>query len=312
MTLNELEAIFGTGRVKVDKNLSPYLTLHTQVEAQFYLEAESREDWENIGKLKASGKIPVFIIGGGSNVAILKEKIEGLTVKNLYQKKEVLEEMDSYVDLLVSSGYPVARIVTETAKNGWGGLEYHLGLPGTVGGAIFMNSKWTRPLSYFGDSLIYAYIIDNDGKVKKVDRDYFEFAYDYSILHKTREIVVEAVFRLKKENPEVLEQRSRQSLLYRSETQPIGKATCGCFFRNISEKVQKELNLPFSSAGYLIDKAGLKNITVGDFTISDKHANFIINKGQGKPEDLKKLLALIKQKVKKKFGVELKEEVIVV
>lgn len=311
MTLNELEKILGKGRVQADKNLLPYLTFHTLTSAEYYFEAETREDWIKVGKLKASGKIPVFILGGGSNLAVLKDKIVGIVVKNMYSKLELLDETDKYSDILVSSGFPVVRLVTEAVRKGYGGLEYHLGLPGTVGGAIYMNSKWTNPLTYFGDSLLYAYIIDNDGEEKKVDRDYFKFAYDYSILHDTKEILLEAVFRLKKELPEMLKKRADSAFLYRKETQPTG-SSCGCFFRNVSEEVKSELNLPSSSAGYLIDKAGLKGTQIGDFIVSDKHSNFIINKGQGNPADLLRLLTLIKEKVKEKFGVELKEEVIVI
>ena len=97
---------------------------------------------------------------------------------------------------------------------------------------------------------------------------------------------------------------------YRKETQPFGVATSGCFFRNISKEDQERLKLPSTSAGYLIDHAGLKTTQVGDFIVSDKHANFIINKGSGKAEDLLKLVDKIKEEVNKKYGVDLEEEVI--
>jgi len=148
--------------------------------------------------------------------------------------------------------------------------------------------------------------------VKKVAKSYFKFAYDYSILQKTGEIVLEAVFRLKKIDPKILQDRAARSFKYRKKTQPFGVASSGCFFRNISDEEKNKRNLPTASAGYLIDKAGLKGFTVGGFYVSPIHANFIINKGNGKNEDLIKLLGIIKKGVKEKFGVELEEEVIII
>lgn len=297
----QLESILGKGRVVENKNISPYLTLRTQTSAQYYFEANSREDLLKVGELKAKGT-PVFILGGGSNLAIVKNRLEGLVVHNRYQKKEILSENDKEVELLVSSGYMTGRLVKETTSSGYAGFENHLGLPGTIGGAIYMNSKWTKPVSYCGDNLIWANVVDTHGNIKKVYKDYFQFAYDYSILQKTNEILVEAVFRLPKADPVRLQQKAKEALEYRRATQPFGVATSGCFFQNIEGE----------SAGQLIDQAGLKNHRVGDFIVSDKHANFIINTGAGKAADLTQIIQDIKSTVKQKYGVELKEEVIVI
>ena len=190
----------------------------------------------------------------------------------------------------------------ELAKNGYEGLEYHVGLPGTVGGALYMNSKWTMPLNYVGDALLSAQLLDKNGEEKKVTRSYFDFAYDTSVLQKSNEIVLEAVFKLKNSDPVATKKHAEFAMSYRRQTQPFGIFTSGCFFRNIDG----------GSAGKLIDQAGLKNLRVGKFHVSDKHANFIINDGGGKPADLKKLLKLVKNKVKEKFGVRLEEEVIII
>ncbi len=162
-----------------------------------------------------------------------------------------------------------------------------------------MNSKWTKPLNYFGDRLISATLLDNEGNEKQVDHDYFKFAYDYSRLQETHEILVDAVFHLPKADPAVLQKRSQDALAYRKSTQPFGVASSGCMFQNVDGR----------SAGELIDRAGLKGARVGSFVVSDKHANFIINEGEGRTEDLKKLLEMIKTKVREVHGVELQEEV---
>lgn len=310
--LNQLEVILGKGRVKSDFNLSPYLTLKTQTVAQYYFEARSATDLVAAIKVTLTLKIPFFFIAGGSNYAITKNKIAGLVVHNKYIKKEMIESDKNSLTLLVSSGYPVTKLVKETVDDGLAGIEYHLGLPGTVGGAVYMNSKWTHPVSYFGDTLVFANLVDKAGKVKRVERDYFQFAYDYSILHETREIVLEVAFRLIKSDPAILQKKAKEAMEYRRSTQPFGVYTSGCFFRNISKDDKEKKLLPTSSAGYLIDKAGLKGKTVGNFVVSDKHANFIINKGNGEAKDLVKLIAIVKETVHNKFGINLKEEVIVI
>jgi UDP-N-acetylmuramate dehydrogenase len=302
MITDILDSELGTERVKEHKNISPYITLRTATVAEYYFEAESREDIQKAYLIAKQQNIPFFMLGGGSNLAITKDILKGLVVRNLYQKKEIEGETADTVDILFSSGYSIARVVSETTAAGYSGFEYHLGLPGTLGGGIYMNSKWTKPVSYIGDSLIYANLLDKDGKIKKVDRDYFKFAYDYSILHETKEIVLEAVFKLQKQDPEELKKKAKQALMYRHETQVVGKPTAGCFFQNIEGR----------SVGKMLDEAGLKNTKVGSYVVSDQHANFIINTGEGKPEDLHTLLEIMKSKVKQKYGVDLKEEVVII
>jgi UDP-N-acetylmuramate dehydrogenase len=117
------------------------------------------------------------------------------------------------------------------------------------------------------------------------------------------------VFTFKKTDPELLKKRSEEVFDYRIQTQPVGVSTSGCVFQNISEEEQKKHKLPTRSAGYLIDQAGFKGYSQGGFTVSDIHANFIINRGTGSPEDLHDLIAKIEKTVKKKFGITLEKEV---
>jgi UDP-N-acetylmuramate--L-alanine ligase/UDP-N-acetylenolpyruvoylglucosamine reductase len=299
-------------KIEKDKDLYLYLTLKTHVKAEYFIEARTRQDLIEAKAYSIKNKIPLFILGGGSNLAILKKEIGGLVVKNNYKEFEVIEENADHAVVSVSSGYPVSLLIANTVSRGFEGFEYHQGLPGTVGGAIYMNSKWTKPPTYFGDPLVYAFLLDQNGKVKKVDRNYFQFAYDNSILQKTRETVLEVVFELKKTDPKGLKEKAAWALAYRKKTQPFGIASSGCFFRNISLKDKERLNLPTTSAGYLIDRSGLKGYEVGAFYVSPIHANFIVNRKEGRREDLIKLLETIKSKVRQNFGVELEEEVIIV
>ena len=293
-------------------DLFPHTTLRMRVKAKYFCIARSREDLITAQHYASEHALKLLILGGGSNIAITSPEVDALVVKNLYMKKEIVEEAHDYVDLSVSSGYPVGKLVNETADAGYAGIEYHLGLPGTVGGALYMNSKWTHPECYFGDALYRAYLLDSKGTIRRVDRDYFNFAYDYSILHDSREILLEAVFRFKKLDPAVLRKRADDAKEYRKKTQPTGVASSGCFFQNITDDEQQKAGLDTKSAGSLVDKSGLKNFRVGNFVVSPDHANFIINQGDGDPADLKEMLRMIKQKVKEKFSIALREEVIAV
>lgn len=289
-------------KIQRNVNLLQFNTLRMNSIAEYFLEAKTREDLIEGKKFAVKNNLPLFILAGGSNLAIVKDKISGLVIKNNYQDLKILEDNKNDILLSVSSGYSVSLLVKDTVNKGYQGFEYHRGLPGTVGGAIYGNSKWTKPVSYFGDNLVYAYLIDGRLQDKKVDRKYFHFGYDYSILQETKEVILEAAFRLNKVNPRILKERAESSYNYRKKTQPMGVKTSGCFFKNIKGK----------SAGQLIDQAGLKGFSVGNFTVSPIHANFIINQGNGKTEDLLKLVNIIKKKIMDKFGVKLEEEVVII
>ncbi|OGK62329.1 hypothetical protein A2334_02090 [Candidatus Roizmanbacteria bacterium RIFOXYB2_FULL_38_10] len=305
---------FGPNKIEKDKDLFPYLTLRTHVIAPYFFEAETKGELVSVLTMCLRENVPYILIGGGSNTAIITKEIRGLTIKNSYSELKLIHEEKTYVELSISSGYSVSLLVSETVEKGWGGFEYHKGLPGTMGGGVYMNSKWTRPLSYIGDRLISAQILDKKGRLKLVERDYFQFGYDFSTLQKTGEIFIDGIFRLEKTDPNILKRRADESLSYRKKTQPFGVATCGCFFQNISKADQLRLDLPTTSVGYLIDKAGMKNLKIGAFSVSNLHANFILHsaRGDGKTQDLLQLISEIKRKVKERFGVTLIEEVVVI
>lgn len=292
-------------------NLSPYLTLHIHAQAEEFIEVTTKKELIDAVKYAINGSIPYYIIGSGSNVVLRKDTFPGLIIKNSYILSEIIKETNKEVFLRVSSGYPMSLLVAETVEKGWGGFEYHKGLPGTVGGGICMNSKWTRPLCYISDCLVKALLLDSDGNEKEVEKNYFHFSYGYSSLQEKNETLLETVFRLPKVDKIQLKKRAEQSLLYRKQTQPFGVSTCGCFFKNITESERIKAKLETNSVGYLIDKCQLKGTAIGNFEISNKHANFIINTKRAESDlrDLLQLVSLVKQKVKSTFGIELKEEV---
>jgi len=302
--------MFSKPKILTNEPLAKHLTMRVNQVAKFFIEVKSTDElFKSIAWAKKQ-KQPFFILGGGSNIVFIHD-YPGLVIKISINEIKILHTSDKEVESQVSSGTPVSILITKTIEMGLSGFEYHQGLPGTVGGAIFMNAKWTKPTIYFSDRLINATLLTKAGKLKKVDKDYFKFAYDYSILHTTGEIILDATFCLTKKNSNQLKKIALSSLNYRKITQPFGVATSGCFFQNIRKEDQVRQNLPTNSAGYLIDKCGLKNYQVGGFRVSPIHANFIVNtdKQNSKSSDLIKLIKYIKSKAKEKFNISLKEEV---
>lgn len=320
--LKELQKVFGQ-RVRFNESMSSHITFKIGGPAQYYLDVEKLEELVNAIVLANKLKISVFIFGGGSNVIVSDGGIKGLVIKNNCRKIELLgvsgkvkridgERKVEKNAALVSaeSGVIMNQLVRFVIDEGLGGLEYQLGLPGTVGGAMYMNSNFPKKEAYVGDCVYKAKIITRDGEIKEVDNSYFKFAYDKSILQETGEIVLSVVFKLKAVDKKILWERGMEALKYRTETQPKG-ASAGCTFRNISIVDAMRVPTPNSitSAGFLVDKAGLKGKKIGDAMISDLHANFILNLGNAKAKNVVDLVTLMKDEVYKKFGVQLALEV---
>jgi len=300
--------------IKNNIDVYKYLTLRTHLIARYFVEVKNPGELREAVKYAKDRRLPFCLLGGGSNLIFRNGCYLGLIIKNSYREIETLEKTPKTVTVRVSSGYPVSLLVAKAIKNGWAGFECYQGLPGTVGGAVYMNSKWNRPLCYFGDNLTKGTILTTGGMVRSVKHAYFKFGYDFSCLQRTKQILLDATFKLKKAMPEDLESKARRVLAYRKKTQPIGVATCGCFFQNIRKTQQRRLHLKTNSAGFLIDQCGLKNYRVGDFAISDKHANFIINTNSRGEEysDLFKLIDAVKEAVRQRYKIELKEEVVII
>lgn len=283
-------------------DMSVYATLKVGGPAEFYMEVSTEEEMIHAIQVAHELQIPYYVFGGISNVVIGESGLKGLVIRNMVSFKEIIEETDEYVILRVGSGYNMSRLAKETAAEGWSGLEYHLGLPGTVGGGVAVNSGWYahKPDKYVGDPLVRGLLVTADGSTKIVVHDYFKFAYDYSVLKDTHEVLVWIEFKLLKADSVELLQHGQDALTHRKNTQPFGVPTSGCFFQNVDG----------ISAGKIIDEAGLKGYTIGGAQVSMKHANFIENTGSATAHDIAELVAYVKNKVKEHSGIELEEEII--
>ncbi len=289
--------------------------------ADYFYDAKTVDDFVSAILLGRKLNMPIFILGGGTNVLIGDRGIRGFVIKNgtnTIRIKGMRGEVkggtarSGLVFVEAASGVVFNSFVRFTVEEGLSGIEMHLGLPGTVGGAIFMNSKWTHPPGYVGDAVYQAEILTPENTRVTVPKSYFHFGYDASSIQKTKDIVLHVVFALGADSKDRLWRIANESIQYRRETQPQGVFTAGCAFKNISQAEALSASTPnqTTSAGFLIDHAGLKGTRVGDAEISGIHANFIVNRGRATAADVVQLLELVRLKVQEKFGVILSEEII--
>lgn len=271
--------------------------------------------------------IPVFVMGGGTNLLISDRGFRGLVIKNdtagikllgIKGKKTAGNDSEEgpvqTVYLSAESGVPVNRLVRFSLDQGFGGLEYFLGQPGTVGGAVYINAHNMGKGVFFGDKLVEAKILKSDGKIATVPASYFNFGYDQSLIQTSKETVLSVVIKLIRGDRDRLWHKAQEVLEYRHKTQPTGVYSAGCTFRNIKKSEAMRLATPnyTTSAGYLLDTLGLKGKKEGEAMFSDHHANFIVHRGKANAADVLKLINLAKDKVKEKFNINLHEEIILV
>ncbi len=312
---NQLQQNFPQLDFKYQYNLTPQTYFKIGGEAEVYLELNQREQIIEVVSFCKKNDIKLTILGGASNVVISDSGISGLVLHLKNDQLVILNQIaeDSKLLIKVGAGLKTALLVKKTIDLGCTGLEFFLGVPGTVGGAVFNNAHYLENL--ISDHIYQVEIITQAGEVKTINNQECRFEYDSSRFHNTNETILEVIFALKKGSLKNSQELIKKATQYRADTQPLGLPSSGCIFKNTPNSPYLKKLFPefknnlFISAGFLIDKAGLKGIRVGGVEVSNKHAAFFINIENGTVADLKKLVKLVKNKVKDKFGVELKEEI---
>lgn len=308
----------GGHKLLFDEPLASHTYFKLGGPADLFFEATSTEELTLAVSSAHAAKVPYFVLGSGSNLLASDRGFRGLIIKNKSSNlllkgftgsankgkldlKEVIVQADS--------GVPANQLIRYTLNEGLQGLEIFLGLPGTVGGALYNNSHHLGKL--IGDQVVEVVVLSEEGEPHTYTAKDMKFAYDYSILHKTKEIVLTVSFLLKRGDKDKLWSIASDAVKRRAQTQPLGLPSSGCIFRNIHLSDAMRLGTPghTTSAGYLIDKAGLKGKKVGGASVSDVHANFIVNDGSASTKDVLALIEEIKLAVKLKFGVSLELEV---
>jgi UDP-N-acetylmuramate dehydrogenase len=281
--------------------------------AEAYVELADRQQIIALVKYCWKNEVSLTVLGGGSNVIISDAGIDGVVLKLTNDDFELVEKNDKQALVRVGAGIKTALLVRKTTDEGLTGLEFFLGVPGNIGGAVYNNAHYLEDL--LSEHIHRVEVIDQQGVTSWLNNEECRFAYDYSRFQETKEIILQVEFKLAKGSAEESQHKIRQATVYRAETQPLGLPSSGCIFQNTPNNNRlRELFPQFAEkeyvpGGFLIDQAGLKGVKEGGIEVSDKHAAFFINTGQGKADDIQKLIDRVKSTVKEKFGVELQEEV---
>ena len=280
------------------------LALHTYFgiggAADFFFEAKKIEQLLDAVLLAQELKINYFILGEGSNLLVSDRGFKGMVIKNSCRRVELNKSK-----ITAQSGSKLKDLVNMATANSLSGIEFCAGIPGTVGGAIFGNvGAFGRSI---GELLREAVVLRKNGEIEVVDREHFDFAYRYSNLKKSGDILLSATIQLKKGKEERIKLKVEKNLTDRKKRLPWKRNSAGCFFKNIVTHDGNKV-----SAGFLLDQVGAKKLEVGDAAVFEKHANVFINRGDAKAKEVKKLARILKDRVEKRFGVELEPEVIFV
>jgi UDP-N-acetylmuramate dehydrogenase len=270
--------------------LSEYTTLGIGGPALYFLPVRTLEQWQGALAFCRQRQLPCLVLGKGSNCLFDDRGFNGLVLLN---KMEGLRRDGAFID--VESGYSFSLLGTQTARWGLSGLEFASGIPGTVGGAVYMNAGANGRET--AASLASVRWLTPEGELVESLRSELEFSYRHSPFQTKGGYIVGATFELS------LSQEARrcqlQILEQRKKSQPLKDKSAGCIFRNPH----------CGSAGALIDEAALKGMKVGDVEVSLVHANFLVNKGKGTAAQMLQLIEQVRERVKQTYGVCLETEI---
>jgi len=313
----------------IQKNifLASYTTFKIGGPAKYFYYAKNTKDLIKIIKIAKIKKVPFFILGCGSNILVSDEGFNGLVIKiqNFNQRlitswvtKFKIQEYNSKFKIICDSGVLLCKLIRETSKLGASGLEWFVGIPGTISGAIYGNAGWSKNEKNIGDLVKNVIVLRNNLQIK-ISQKQCKFNYRDSIFKHNNDVILSAELQLQKKDPLEIKRKTREILAIRKKNCLYGNSA-GCIFKNIPcKKIDKKLFKKYSElknfdnnfipAGYLIDQCGLKGKKIGEAMVSKNHANFIINTGQAQAKDVIILISLIKQKVRDKFNIQLQEEI---
>ena len=247
----------------------------------------------NYAKLK---NLPITIIGNGSNLLVSDNGIRGLVIKIDIQFFKI-EDNKKDIVVKVGSGNKMMALGIQLKEKEISGFEELSGIPGTVGGAVFMNAgAYGKEMK---DIVVSTKCMDKDGKIFELSNEDQKFEYRSSIFNQKEYIILETKLKLEKGNKENIEQKMKEYLNKRKEKQPLEYPSAGSTFKRQEGIITAKL----------IDECGLKGYKIGGAMVSEKHAGFIVNTGDATAKDIMDLIKHIKDKVYERYGVEIEEEI---
>lgn len=253
-------------------------------------EAAASLQWAN------DESLPIILLGAGSNLLVSDRGLSGLVICSRHLRGVRFEDATGQMTAL--AGEPLPNLAWKAARKGWRGMEWAVGIPGTVGGAVFMNAGAHGACT--ADTLMTAQVMALTGEVKEFSAIDLQFAYRTSCLQSHPQLVTQAVFQLSPgHEPETVITDTQAALEKRRSTQPYHLPSCGSVFRNPGEY----------KAGWLIEQTGLKGHQIGQAQVSTLHANFIVNLGGATAQDILTLIQDVQAQIQAKWGLHLHPEV---
>ena len=299
-----------------------YTTFKVGGVADFFVEVKTVDELIRAIKAAISLEMPYFILGNGSDILFSDYGFAGLVIKNSTSNIAIMKEKSQ---VIADSGAKIAKLIMEAISNDLAGLEFLYGMPGTVGGAVYGNAgAYGAAIGDYVKSLTVLQIDpeDNIPKVTQQEASWMEFAYRSTKLKKIKSkmkpVILTVRFQFSRNQKEELMRRLNKYQRERAEHQPIG-LSAGCVFKNPIPKELKNITgagtrgmpeLPKErTAGFMLEKSGVKKLKIGNAEVSDKHANFIINHDGAKANEIRSLIEEMRERVREKYGVMLEEEI---
>jgi UDP-N-acetylmuramate dehydrogenase len=283
--------------------LEPYTTFRIGGPADLLYEADTADALANAILTARRAQVPYFVLGLGANVLVSDKGVRGLVVRNV--ATHTVFHDDGLV--WVESGAVMSQLIPEAVRRGWSGLEHYVGIPSTVGGAIWQNLHFLSPAPerertmFIAEVFDSAEILSEENERKTVDKAYVRFGYDDTVFHHRRDIALAATFRLEKKDPAIMHKIMQENLSWRGSRHPWldWHPSAGSIFKKI-EGV---------GAGRLVDACGLKGYRIGDAQISHIHANIMVNLGDATSADVIALVQHAQKMVKESAGYDLEPEI---
>lgn len=290
-------------RLHVREPLAPFTTFRIGGPADVLYEATSADDLAAAVVAARALDVPWFVLGLGANVLIGDRGVRGLVIRN----RAAAHRIGSDGVLWAESGAVVQDLVLETVRLGWSGFEHYVGIPSTVGGALWQNLHFLSPAPerertmFIAEPFRSCEILSEEDERREVGPDYVQFGYDDSVFHHRRDVVLSARFQLERADPADLHRILQENLSWRGSRHPwlAIHPSAGSIFKKIDGV----------GAGRLIDQCGLKGFRIGDAQVSHIHANILVNLGQATAADVRAVIAHVQATVAERFGHHLEPEI---
>ena len=303
---SSLEQALEPSRIRRDVDLAPFTTFKLGGSANWYADVRTADELAAVVRAARHHELPCFLLGTGANVIVGDQGFPGLVIHNRARRTTL--DPDAGRVRAASGAVVYPDLIEQTVSAGLSGLEHYVGIPSTVGGALWQNLHFLSPppererTVFLEEVTRSADVLTEEGERKTVGVDYFDFGYDYSVLHDRDDVVLAAIFQLRSERSRArMREIMDANLQWRAERHPPldTEPSVGSIFKKI-EGV---------GAGRLIDECGLKGAQIGGAMITHRHANIFVNAGGARAADVCALIDLAQETVARETGYELETEI---